>query len=222
MSIIAEEDFVNKLSGAQTTRQRKILVAPGTRRSQPPRAHVLALNRRRERMKKAPVRPTAITQRSFRLSRPDRGIVETASHSLWAGPACCERWVHAAQVPGLVLRIPINVQSQRFEPGGLGGQAASHPLFSRSRPRALSLSPVRSRIQLRPARVSRSPTASSDPAPFFPYSSPLIAPFIMWVWNNLIPEVDVRKFQKFFKVQLPSSLISTNQENLRIFLWMLF
>lgn len=52
--------------------------------------------------------------------------------------------------------------------------------------------------------------------------SPLIAPFIMLVWNNLIPEVDVGKFQKFFKVQLLSSLISINQEDFRIFLWTFF
>ena len=221
MSIIAEEDFVNKLSGAQTTRQRKILVAPGTRRSQPPRAHVLALNRR-QGMKKAPVRPTAITQRSFQLSLPDRAIVETASHALWAGPACCERWVHAARYRVWSSASLSMSRASSLSLMALEAKLSATRLFSRFRPRALSPSPVRRRVQLRPAGLSRSPTASSDGAPFFPYSSPLIAPFITWVWNNLIPEVDVRKFQKVFKVQLLSSLISINQENLRIFLWMFF
>jgi len=46
MIIISKEYFANKFSGAQNTRQRKILVAPGTHRSQLPLAHVLALDRR--------------------------------------------------------------------------------------------------------------------------------------------------------------------------------
>lgn len=76
MLITSKGYFVGRSSGAQDTRQRKTLVVPGTYRNQFPLAHVLALDRREERMKKTTIRPMATPQRSFRLSRPDLAIVE--------------------------------------------------------------------------------------------------------------------------------------------------